>query len=382
MFNLAILSLGDFENWNNKRSLSMGGASGAIKSILPYLKADNIFLMGITPEKKNLYRKMEIGKNLYVLPLAYVIPASWLPVRLQAFYYGRKLNRLLKEYDIQAVYSHAEELSFWIKPDFTFLYHMHGSTNAIVKAKNKLLRLKSIQLFWEYVRKKNINKADKIIAIDPLCYKIAADLDASGKTILMPNFVDTGVFYRDNSKSELLEPVKENILLFIGRIEEVKGLELFVDTVIEINKREPGKWKGVLVGRGTYEPLIKRYIQNKSSDGLFHFTGPVFEQDKLRRIYNRATVLMISSYFEGIPMVILESLACGTPVISTNVGGIKDLISDNKKCFVLDGRDPFEFANLLQTVCSFKGLLPDASEYSALNASGIINKILSDRDGN
>jgi len=47
MLNLAILALSDFENWNNQKSLSMGGSSGVIKSILPYLEADNIYLMRV-----------------------------------------------------------------------------------------------------------------------------------------------------------------------------------------------------------------------------------------------------------------------------------------------------------------------------------------------
>jgi hypothetical protein len=58
MLNIAILALSDFENWNNQESLSMGGASGVIKSILPYIKADNIYLMGITSDKKNLYKEI------------------------------------------------------------------------------------------------------------------------------------------------------------------------------------------------------------------------------------------------------------------------------------------------------------------------------------
>lgn len=72
MFNIAILGLGDFENWNNSQSLSLGGASGVIKSILPYLEADTIYLMGITSNKKNLYEKIYLTKNISIIPIAYV----------------------------------------------------------------------------------------------------------------------------------------------------------------------------------------------------------------------------------------------------------------------------------------------------------------------
>jgi glycosyltransferase involved in cell wall biosynthesis len=376
MFKIAILALIDFENWNNQKSLSMGGASGVIKSILPYLKADNIYLMGITSEKKNLYKEIYFDENIFIVPILHVPRGSKLPVRFHAFCHSRIINSILKKYNISSVYSHAEEISFWIKSGPHILYHMHGSTNALVKAKNKLFRNKFFQYFWEYVRKKNIQKATKIVAIDPLCYNLIRKQNAEGKTILLPNFVDTKVFFQDDTPSKLLEHINEKILLFIGRLEEVKGLELFIDTIVEIDKRESGSWKGVFVGRGTYESVIQKYISDKSASHLFHFTGPVFEQDELRKIYNRASILMISSHFEGIPMVILESLACGTPVISTNVGGVKDIIADNKMCFVNDQRDPTEFVDIIQSIIIKKSAPIEEFKYSSSKAAVIINKIL------
>jgi len=378
MLNLAILALSDFENWNNQKSLSMGGSSGVIKSILPYLEADNIYLMGITSDKSNLYKEIHLKQNIYILPIIFVPRNSKIPVRFHAFYYSRKINSILKKFDIQSVYSHAEEISFWIKSVPAILYHMHGSTNSLVKAKNKLFRNKLFQYIWEYIRKKNIQKATKIIAIDPLCYNLTKKQNAEGKTILLPNFVDTKVFYPNDAPSKFLNHINEKILLFVGRMEEVKGLELFVDTLIEMHRRENGNWKGVFVGSGTYEPVIKKYISNKSSNDIFYFTGPVFEQEELRKIFNKASILMISSYFEGIPMVILECLACGTPVISTNVGGVKDIIADNKTCFVIDNRNPSEFADKIKSILSNGNYSSEEFIYSSSNASVAINKILNE----
>jgi len=376
MMNLAILALSDFENWNNQESLSMGGASGVIKSILHYLKADNIYMMGITSDKNNLYKKMHLTKNIYIVPIVFVPRESKIPVRFHAFYYSRNINSILRKFNIHSVYSHAEEILFWIKSGPSVLYHMHGSTNALVKAKNKFFRNKLFQYLWELIRKKNIHRATRIIAIDPLCYNVSKKQHAEGKTILLPNFVDTKIFYRDASPSKTLNHINEKILLFVGRLEEVKGLELFVDTLLGINKIEPGNWKGVFVGRGTYEPIIKKYINDKSSSDLFYFAGAVFDQDELRKIYNKVSILMISSYFEGIPMVILESLACGTPVISTSVGGVKDIIADNKMCFVNEKRDPTEFVDIIHSIIIKRSATTEEFKYSSSKASVLINKIL------
>jgi glycosyltransferase involved in cell wall biosynthesis len=76
-------------------------------------------------------------------------------------------------------------------------------------------------------------------------------------------------------------------------------------------------------------------------------------------------------------MVILECMACGTPAMATNVGGIKELIADNVMCFVDDGRDPVRFAELaLTALAGRKDDTPD-KRFSSATASELINNILS-----
>jgi Glycosyltransferase len=253
---------------------------------------------------------------------------------------------------------------------------MHGATNALAKAKNKLFRNKIFQSLWSKVRKRNIENANKIIVIDHLCFEIVKKYHKEENAILLPNFVDTSTFYFDSIQSELLKEINENIVLFVGRIEEAKGLELFVDIVSNLNKKEKGKWKGVLVGRGSYKKNIEDYIKNRSHADLFFFPGAVFDQQELRKIYSQSTVLIISSFFEGIPMVILEALACNTPVVSTDVGGIKKLIADKKKCFVIDKRDPHLFAEKILQIQNKHEISKDEFKFSVKEASGIINKLL------
>lgn len=349
MHNIAILSLDNFDNWNNSKSLSMGGTSGVIKSILPSLVGDTIYLIGITSNQKLLNKETWLSDKIKILPIVYVPNKTILPIRFYAFWNGRKINAVLNKYKISAVYTHAEEISFWIHSGFNILYHMHGSTNALEKAKNKLFRNILLKRIWSFIRTENIKKATNIIAIDRLCYNLVKKQMMEEKAYIITNFVDTNIFYKDNSLSKTIGHIKENTLIFVGRIEEVKGLELFVDTLLELNKNVTEQWKGIFVGHGTYEPNIKRYIAERKAIDHFYHTGAVFEQDELRRIYSQASALMISSHFEGIPMVILECLACGTPVFSTNVGGIKEYIADNEICFVNDKRDPSEFAELIKS---------------------------------
>lgn len=377
MVNIAIICICDFENWNSSTSLSMGGSSGVIKSILPYIKAEKIYLIGITSKKENLNKEIKLSDNVIIVPIAYIPRGSRIPDRFWTFWYSRNINSILEKYNIYSVYSHSEEIAYWIKPGYTMLYHMHGSTNALAKAKNKLFRNKLLQISWESIRKRSIKNANRIIAIDALCYEITKKQNRANDTILLPNFVDRTIFYKDHSKSKLLENIKENIVLFVGKLEEVKGLELFVEIVNELDKKEKGKWKGVLVGRGSSQKNIEDFIEEKSGKNLFYFPGPVFEQSELRKIYSQSLVLIISSFHEGIPLVVLEALACETPVVTTNVGGIKQLISDGKKCFVIDERAPLLF---VERILKIRDTLNDDADekfrFSVQEASSTINQIL------
>jgi len=374
--NLAILGICDFEDWNNPDPISMGGSSGVIKSILPHLKAEKIYLLGITSKKENLRKELKLFKNVSIYPIVYVSKGSKVPERFLTLWYARKINNVLKELDIQSIYSHSEEMLYWVSPKFNILYHMHGANNALAKAKLKLFRSKAFLYLWSNIRKKNIIKANKIVAINNLCVDVIKKYKRGDKAILIPNFVDTSVYYHDNTKSELLKNINENIVLFVGRIEEVKGLELFVDIVKKLDKVEKGMWKGVIVGRGSYKKQLETYISKESNEALFFFAGAVFDQQELRKIYSQSSVLIISSLFEGIPMVVLEALACGTPVVSTNVGGIKQLIADEKECFVIDERNPDLFVEKILQIQNKAEEINSEFKFSVQQSSVIINELL------
>ena len=377
--NLAILGICDFENWNSPDSLSIGGVSGVIKSILPHLEAEKIYLLGITSKRENLKKELKISKNIIIYPIVYIPRKSKVPERIRTIWYSRKINKVLEMYDIQSIYSHAEEMLYWVKPGYTILYHMHGANNALSKAKTRGYRNKIFLYLWSIIRKRNIKNANKIIAIDYLCLEIIKKYHKVKNAILIPNFVDTSIFYYDNARSETLKDINEKIVLFVGRIEEVKGLELFVDILNTLDKKEKGIWKGVIVGRGTYKKNIETYIKNESSESLFFFAGAVFDQQELRRIYSESTILIISSFFEGIPMVVLEALACSTLVVSTNVGGIKQLIADDEKCFVIDKRLPNLFADKILGIQNKKKEEISEFRFSVKKASATINKVLNNK---
>jgi glycosyltransferase involved in cell wall biosynthesis len=99
-------------------------------------------------------------------------------------------------------------------------------------------------------------------------------------------------------------------------------------------------------GEGSFISFAKDFVEVNKFDGFVTFLGHV-DHDKLPLFYNMADVLVLPSNMEGIPMVILESLSCGTPVVASRVGGIPDLIDHGMNGFLVDDISPKNLTNFI-----------------------------------
>lgn len=377
MQTLAILASVDFQNLllNNKER-TIGGTSSVIKNIIDYLDFKLIILLGITHHKSELNKEILITPKIKFIPVIYVPSKNFIPGRFHVFFKSRKINRFTKKYKVNVVYSHSMEMSYWVVEKSFLVQHMHGAVNAIKRSKYRILRTPLLVKLWEQIRKKALMKANSIIAIDEACFELALKYNNEKNIHLIRNFVDTKVYFKDDNKSELLGPLKnKKIVLFVGRIEEVKGLELFIDVVAELNKQQK-EWLGVIIGKGTYEDTLKSYVQKRKINDAIIFPGPVYNQNELRKIYNQAEILLLTSHHEGIPMTILECLACGTPVLSTDVGGISKLTTTDVHCYTLKNRNASHFANRVIEISALPKVKNDNFPYSSEQASINVNKIL------
>jgi len=345
MNNLGVIADINFEALFDESKRTIGGAASVVKSIVGHLQADKIICFGITSDKNVVGKEIFLRPNIIFVPFIYVPIEGKVPVRLLIFIKGRGINRFLNKYSIDSVYSHCIEMSFWVKSKYGVIEHMHGSENAVTYASFSNLRLSPLIGGWEYIRSISLKKAKKIIAIDELCFQIAQHYNDSSNILLIPNFVDTEIFFFDFTACETFNTNKR-VILFVGRIEEVKGLELFIDIIESLNK-ENDTWVGVIIGKGGYQSKLEEYIAKKGCQNFIIFIGPIYKQSELRKFYSKADVLLMTSYREGIPMTVLESLACGTPVVSTDVGGIKSLNNSSAECLTIKDRNTEVFVETI-----------------------------------
>ncbi len=114
------------------------------------------------------------------------------------------------------------------------------------------------------------------------------------------------------------------LLLWVGRMVEVKDLDLLLAALASIADRA---WQFALVGDGPLRSSLEAAVARRGLSARVRFAGPTPHAD-LPVWYRAASLTVLSSRSEGTPNVLIESVACGTPFISTSVGSVPHMVSD------------------------------------------------------
>jgi glycosyltransferase involved in cell wall biosynthesis len=110
----------------------------------------------------------------------------------------------------------------------------------------------------------------------------------------------------------------------VGRLTEQKGQLLLLDALAEL-EREGTPFELVLAGDGPMRPLIEEQFRLLGLEKRVRITGWLSNED-VRREIEAARALVLPSFAEGLPVVLMEALALGRPVVSTYVAGIPELV--------------------------------------------------------
>jgi glycosyltransferase involved in cell wall biosynthesis len=140
---------------------------------------------------------------------------------------------------------------------------------------------------------------------------------------------DPEVFHvrdRAAARAQLGIDASAEAVVFIGRMDLKKGLRELVDAAASIHPHRPSLHV-YLVGDGPDKALVEGAIAASNARGFIH-TIPGCGFDEVATWMAAADLVTLPSYMEGCPNVVLEALACGRPVVATNVGGIPEIMSD------------------------------------------------------
>jgi D-inositol-3-phosphate glycosyltransferase len=153
-----------------------------------------------------------------------------------------------------------------------------------------------------------------------------------------------------------------SMVLFVGRVEPLKGIDrLLMAMPILDNGRD---LRLVVVGGDDDSQPEKERLQslarNLNIQDSVTFVGTVRQED-LPLYYSAADVCVIPSYYESFGLVALESLACGTPVVATNVGGMESVVRHGHNGYLVKDNAPVHLADTIASLLA----KPDAGRESA-----------------
>ncbi len=174
----------------------------------------------------------------------------------------------------------------------------------------------------------------------------------ASRVAVVPCGVDLDLFApmdKEEARRRLRLRDGERIILFVGRIEPLKGIDILISAAAQLHDDE--NFNVLIVGgdaRAESEiAQLKSLAARLGVDHHISFVGAV-EHEKLPLYYNAADVCVVPSYYESFGLVAIESMACGTPVVASRVGGLTSTISDGETGYLIPWRCPEPFAERLE----------------------------------
>jgi glycosyltransferase involved in cell wall biosynthesis len=170
-----------------------------------------------------------------------------------------------------------------------------------------------------------LNLSDKLIAVSQESARQLRDLTGSTNVSVIPNAIDTSIFRRDFS-AENKRDDQAIRLLFVGAIGKLKGERDLIEALAILRERKPEiNIKVSFLGYGAEN--LKDFCNESGINEFVEHLGAVSMTERIG-FYRKADVFVLPTYAEAMPMSVIEAMAAGLAIITTNVGGIPELIED------------------------------------------------------
>lgn len=202
-----------------------------------------------------------------------------------------------------------------------------------------------------------LQEMDVVVAATPLDKaQMIGNYNADAERIhVIPCGVDLRHFYprpQAAARERLGLHPQTRYIVCVGRMEPLKGMDALIRALALV--REPGQQAEVLLIGGENEPHAERWNNEQQRlatirrelglQPAVHFLGAQ-SHERLADYYAAADVVAVPSHYESFGMVALEALACGIPVVASNVGGLAMTIEDGKSGLLVPPNDPVALAN-------------------------------------
>ncbi len=177
---------------------------------------------------------------------------------------------------------------------------------------------------------------DRVLAISPAVRDVLVRRDGVPPSLIdiLENGIDVARV-DDISRANVRETMEgfaagDLLLCAVGRLVKDKGHDYLIEALARGSART--RVHLALVGEGPYEPRLRKMAKAHRLDHRVHFLG--FRSDVIS-ILKDVDIVALPSLEEGVPVVLLEAMACRTPIVATTVGGVPDLVEDGRSALLV-----------------------------------------------
>lgn len=218
------------------------------------------------------------------------------------------------------------------------IYQVHGGTLDVFLHSNRLRQI-AVRMA--------LSLGDVVVVLSEAERIRYSRLVVGSVISLIPNAIKVTEYCPAISRNERS---RKMVLIYLGRLDRKKGLfeALHAMHILRI-ERNINNVRMQLAGSGPAESELKERIAELNLAECVSLIGPLFGRDKIQFLQN-ADMLVFPSYHEGLPYVILESMAAATPVLATPVGAIPEIIENGVHGVLVRPRDAVALADAIDTL--------------------------------
>ena len=274
----------------------------------------------------------------------------------------KKIKKIIEEFKPDIVHTHASKAGALGRkaafacnvPVVVHTYHGHVFHSYFSKWKTTLIK---------FIEKKLANKTTAIITISDTQKKEICEIHKiadSDKTYVIPLGFDLTKFNTNREEKRLNTREKfgvkndEIAIAIIGRITKIKNHTFFLHVIEKLLLENSSlKIKVFIVGDGDLTATISEKAQNlnaKFGEKIF-MTSWIFD---IASFNPGMDIICLTSDNEGTPVSLIEAQASGVPIVTTDVGGIKDIVSDNITGYIVPKNDLTKFSEKLKELVENK----------------------------
>jgi len=264
-----------------------------------------------------------------------------------------------------------------ISPEVVHSHHLHPHTLQLARWKDELNYSLVVELHHPivsleklsakiafplvfYLLKRRANNIDSFIAHTELEKKWLENKGIRSDKIYIVRF--PAIPQKLLGSHSLFSCSDENYLLFLGRLTWVKGVHILIKAFKYVKDFEPDlRLKLAGPSDPRYERYLRGLVESLHLESSVDFLGPIYGDEKYR-IIKCSRMLVLPSFKEYTPSVLLEAQALGVPVIATKVGAVPEIVLNSKTGLLVRSNDPHELAKSIVTLIVNEDLRRSFSE--------------------